>query len=266
MEVRTGTAEHAVDGGRVTLLGAVRTVTGAMTRVELDGARLLVDAGIAQGAEARDWRLPDEALDVDAVILTHAHNDHVGSLPALLERGFEGPLFGTRPTLEIARVVLLDSMRLNDLPSSERARVIERFDRQRRVVPYDHVGPALDGRGPSFAFREAGHILGSASVELRGARARVVISGDLGRPDSPILRDYHEAWTDARRSISRSSSRPTAIATTAALTTTCARISSASCSARSSGAATCSCRPSRSGARRRFSITSTRSSRPSASR
>lgn len=193
-DVRVTTAEHPLADGRVSLLGAVRTVTGAMTRVELDGVRLLVDAGVAQGAEARDWRLPDEAHRADAVVLTHAHNDHVGSLPSILERGFAGPIFGTAATLQIARVVLVDAMRLNDVPASARVRVLERFDRQQRAVPYDRFVRPVDGRGPALAYREAGHILGSASVELRSPKSRVIVSGDLGRPDTPILRDYHERW------------------------------------------------------------------------
>ncbi|HJL15066.1 MAG TPA: MBL fold metallo-hydrolase [Sandaracinaceae bacterium LLY-WYZ-13_1] len=194
MEVRTTTAEHVVPEGRVHLLGAVETVTGAMTLAELDGARVLLDAGVAQGAEARGWRVPDEAHRVDAVVLTHGHNDHVGSLPTLLERGFAGPILGTAATLQIARIVLVDGMRLNDVPASERVRVLKRFDAQQRSVPYDRLVRPLDGRGPALAFREAGHILGSASVELRASESRVIVSGDLGRPDTPILRDYHEAW------------------------------------------------------------------------
>ncbi|HEY8431910.1 MAG TPA: MBL fold metallo-hydrolase, partial [Sandaracinaceae bacterium] len=196
MEVRVETAEHAVPGGAVTLLGAVHGVTGAMTRVELEGARVLVDAGVAQGADAHSWSLPDAAHRVSAVVLTHAHNDHVGSLPAILSRGFSGPIYGTPATLSIARLVLVDAMRLGDVPAGERVRVLSRFDAAVRPVPYDRpfdVHPNV-----TAFFREAGHILGSASVELRSPRARVIVSGDLGRPDSPLLRDYHEAWERGR--------------------------------------------------------------------
>ncbi len=196
MEVAVETAEHPIAGGQVTLLGAVHGVTGAMTRVDLEGARVLVDAGIAQGADARGWTLPDAAHRASAIVLTHAHNDHVGSLPALLGRGFSGPIFGTPATLSIARVVMVDGMRLNDVPASERVRVLARFDAMARAVPYERAFEL--GDNVTAWLREAGHILGSASVELRSPRARVIVSGDLGRPDSPILRDYHEAWERGR--------------------------------------------------------------------
>src|SRR6185436_9928497 len=106
------TPRHSTRDGAVELLGAARSVTGAMTRVTLGGAAILVDCGVAQGEEASRWRMPDEALAVDAVVLTHGHNDHVGSLPALLDRGYGGPIHGTAATLEIARLVLADGLRL----------------------------------------------------------------------------------------------------------------------------------------------------------
>lgn len=198
MDVRIETAQHPVPSGEVTLLGAVHGVTGAMTRVELDGARVLVDAGVAQGSDARGWTLPDAAHRVGSIVLTHAHNDHVGSLPAILSRGFSGPIWGTPATLSIARIVLVDGMRLNDVPASERVRVLARFDAMTRAVPYDRAFEPQAGANVTAYFREAGHILGSASVELRSPRARVIVSGDLGRPASPLLRDYHEAWERGR--------------------------------------------------------------------
>ena len=87
------TAVHPLPNGEVRLLGAVSAVTGAMTLVELNGAhgsrghRVLVDCGVAQGREARHWSLPEDADRVDAIVLTHAHNDLVGSLPDVIERG-----------------------------------------------------------------------------------------------------------------------------------------------------------------------------------
>ncbi len=193
MDITTQTARHALPDGQVHLLGAVSSVTGAMTRVETGGACLLVDCGIAQGREAQNWTFPEAARDVDAVILTHGHNDHVGSLPFLIEGGFDRPILGTRATLEVAEVVLRDGLRLGGANGSEITRFVRRFSALRRVVPYD-IAAEIPGFSGSISLREAGHILGSASVDVQSEHARVIISGDLGRPDSPILRDYCQSW------------------------------------------------------------------------
>ena len=197
MEVRVETASHSLPDGEVRLLGAVSSVTGAMTRVDLGDARFLVDCGVAQGREARRWSFPDDALDVDAIVLTHGHNDHVGSLPEMWRRGFTGPVIGTAATLAIARIVLADGLRL------QRAREdLEPFlawlAERAREVSYDDLGAHAGGGGVRLAFREAGHILGSASVEILTARSRVLVSGDLGRPGMPILRDPNTQWSAER--------------------------------------------------------------------
>jgi metallo-beta-lactamase family protein len=192
--IHVATAHRELPDGELRLLGAVDQVTGAMTRVEIGGAKLLVDCGVAQGDEAERWSVPDAAHEVDAVLLTHAHNDHVGSVPALIERGFDGPILGTRATLDIARIVLDDALHLQHVPAGEARRILARFDQLRRVVPYDELGRHVPGTDVRIAFREAGHILGSASVEIRSPKSRVIVSGDLGRPNAPILRDYHTAW------------------------------------------------------------------------
>lgn len=193
MKVTATTARHALADGQVQLLGAVESVTGAMTRVETGGAALLVDCGVAQGREAARWRFPEQAQGVDAVLLTHGHNDHVGSLPALLEGGFAGPVLGTRATLEIASMVLRDGLRLQGASNQESSRFLRRFKELQQAVAYERYAE-VDGFAGRVCFREAGHILGSASVDIQSEYARVICSGDLGRPDSPILRDYCESW------------------------------------------------------------------------
>jgi metallo-beta-lactamase family protein len=174
-------------------------VTGAMTRVEIAGKVLLVDCGIGQGHEGRRWVFPEEAYDVDAVLLTHGHLDHIGSIPTLLDDPrFDHPILATQATIDIARISLEDSLEMQRCTPREITRFLARFDGLARAVPYDVVGAHLPGFNIDLAFREAGHILGSASVEITSAKSRVIISGDLGRPDSPILRDPYNGWNNDR--------------------------------------------------------------------
>jgi metallo-beta-lactamase family protein len=176
-------------GGEVRLLGAVRQVTGAMTRVEMGGARILVDCGIAQGREAAHF--PEEARNIDALVLTHGHQDHIGHVPTLLEHGFEKPIYATPATLEIARISLEDSLSIQQVSERDIEKFMARFNRLARPLAYDTL--AIE-HGISIKLHEAGHILGSASAELYTQKNRVLVSGDLGRPNSPILRDANTVW------------------------------------------------------------------------
>ena len=106
------TPRHPLPDGEVHLLGAVDTVTGATTRVEMGGAALLVDCGLPHGQAARGWVFPDAARDVDAVLLTHGHLDHIGSLPQLLEGGFAGPILATRAPLHFQSISLEDALEM----------------------------------------------------------------------------------------------------------------------------------------------------------
>ncbi|MDP2315009.1 MAG: MBL fold metallo-hydrolase [Pseudomonadota bacterium] len=196
MDIVPVTEAHPLPDGEVRLLGAVRGVTGAMTRIEIAGVRLLVDCGVAQGRERVDWRFPDAARDVDAVLLTHGHLDHVGSLPALLAGGWEGPILSTRATFAIARIVLRDGLTLEGATEEEADALIARLDALHHPLKYD--AREMPFGGVAVAFREAGHILGSASIELVSGKSRVIVSGDLGRPDTPILRTYNQTWDAAR--------------------------------------------------------------------
>jgi metallo-beta-lactamase family protein len=191
------TPVHPLPDGEVRLLGAVDVVTGAMTRVEIGGRSLLVDCGIGQGAEARRWRFPDAARNVDAVLLTHGHLDHIGSLPMLLDGDFDKPIVATRATLEVARMSLEDSLEMQQASRREVDWFLRRFDSLVKPVPYDEQG-SLPGLPLQLTFREAGHIIGSASVDIVGDKSRVILSGDLGRPNSPILRDPFTGWPAGR--------------------------------------------------------------------
>ncbi len=190
------TRRYPLADGVLELLGAHASVTGATTRIEMGGRRVLVDCGVAQGAEALDWSFDEAALDVDAVLLTHGHNDHVGSLPTLVEKGFEGPIYGTPATLSIARVVLEDGLGLQGFSPAESARMLRAVDKLLRPLRYDT--PESLGGKLELSYRDAGHILGSASVELTSSESRVICSGDLGRPDSPLLCDYNTTWKAGR--------------------------------------------------------------------
>ena len=198
MQIVHTTVDHDLPDGSVTLLGAVRTVTGAMTRVDAGGRSLLVDCGIAQGRAAREWSFPDAAHDVHAVVLTHGHADHVGSVPVLLEAGFDRPILGTRATLDLAAMNLRDTVRFGGGSNRDAARVVQRFKQLARALRYDVPTRPFDDWDGVVTMREAGHIIGSASVELHTSQSRVIISGDLGRPDSPLLRDYHTSWEAER--------------------------------------------------------------------
>jgi len=194
--------------------GAARTVTGACTLLETDGARVLVDCGLSQERERQssNWEpFPVAPGRIDAVILTHAHLDHCGLLPRLAREGFKGPVFATSPTAEIAQIVMLDSARLQVEDAEAKAQrhakqgrtgprppapLYTEQDAQRAASLFRPVAlGASVGVAPGIEaeFSEAGHILGSASVRATagtgGGRRAVVFSGDIGRWDKPILND-----------------------------------------------------------------------------
>lgn len=188
----------------LTFLGAAGTVTGSKFLLEHRGRRIMVDCGLYQGERA--WRRlnweppPTDPRGVDAVVLTHAHLDHCGYLPALVRRGFRGPVFTTDATAALAAIVLRDSARLHEeeagfareqgyskheppLPlytMEDAERAIDAFETRAYDSPFSVAGV-------SATFRRAGHILGSASVLVEAGRSRVLFSGDLGRPTHPIL-------------------------------------------------------------------------------
>jgi metallo-beta-lactamase family protein len=195
--------------------GAAGEVTGSCHVLQVGGRTLLLDCGLIQGGDDPDRRnrepFPFDAAQVDAVLLSHAHIDHCGRLPLLRKRGFRGPVFTTAACRDLARILLADSAHMAER-EAERARrhAAERRRgragpleplfttedatetlRQFRTVPYD--APTEVMPGVTATWRDAGHILGSASVWLDlvadGVTRRLVFSGDVGQYDSPILRD-----------------------------------------------------------------------------
>jgi len=187
-------------------LGATGTVTGSKYLVKNAGASVLVDCGLFQGLKAlrlRNWQpLQVRPETIDAVLLTHAHLDHSGYLPLLVRNGFRGPVYCTRATFDLCKLLLPDSGHLQE----EQARYANEhgFSKHKPALPLYTVEDAqkalthfrpldydafheLPG-GLRFRFLPAGHILGASIVAIEGAGRRVVFSGDLGRQSDPVMR------------------------------------------------------------------------------
>ena len=234
-------------GIEIQFLGAAGCVTGSQFLVSVGDRRVLVDCGMFQGSpeETARNRIPFafDASTLDAVLLTHAHLDHCGRLPALVRAGFAGPIHATRATVDLAEIVLLDSAKLQTefaarwnrrqarkaeraAAAAESEAVVEEVevddetfpDRLRHAQPegrtetrealydeHDVERTIAQARGCDYGdevavadgitavFHDAGHILGSAIIEMRvtdgDASRTIVFSGDLGRNDTPIVRD-----------------------------------------------------------------------------
>lgn len=195
---------------RITFLGAAGTVTGSRFLVETAEGRVLVDCGMFQGPRAirrRNWDpFSHEARSIDAVVLTHAHLDHCGYLPALVKQGFQGPVYCSPNSARLVPIILRDSARLHeeDTAYARKAGYSRHADPQPLYTSEDaeaaielltphEFGQEFDLL-PDLAceFESAGHILGSTVVTVTestsdGRQARAVFSGDLGRGNHPLL-------------------------------------------------------------------------------
>jgi metallo-beta-lactamase family protein len=197
---------------RIHFLGATRTTTGSMYLLEVNGKRLLLECGLFQGRRGesmeRNRNFPFDPKQLDAVILSHAHIDHCGNLPNLCRQGFEGNIYCTFATRDLASIMLEDSAEIQrddaafvsrkrakqGLPPVEplyTATDAEKAVRQFVALNYDR--PFQVTEGATVTFRDAGHILGSAQVVLdireQGRQFRYLFSGDVGRGGDDILRD-----------------------------------------------------------------------------
>jgi metallo-beta-lactamase family protein len=185
--------------------GAAGCVTGSKYLLEAENVRLLVDCGMFQGLKSRrilNWDpWPLAPSSIDSVLITHGHLDHIGMLPGLVRDGFSGPIFGTAPSLEVARIVIEDSAKIH-MEEAQRAREegyskhdnplpLYTLDDARaatrlfRVVPRDAWQTGQGGI--RFRFRYNGHILGASFIELEVGVKRFVFSGDVGRPRDELL-------------------------------------------------------------------------------
>lgn len=177
---------------RITHHGGHEGVTGSCHQLHVDDTHsLLIDCGMFQGKDARDHRdgVIEFPIDgIEALILTHVHVDHIGRVPYLLDAGFNRPIYCTRPTAEMLPIMLEDAMRLG---ITRNRRLIKEFlaDLKNLVKPIPFGKWTQLNHGVRFRFQPAGHILGSAYVEVDHADERFVFSGDLGSRCTPILKE-----------------------------------------------------------------------------
>lgn len=189
---------------KLTFLGGAGTVTGSKYFLETDTTRILIDCGLYQGVKSRRSRnwLPLEVdpSKLDAVLLTHAHIDHSGMLPALARDGFTGPIYATAPSIDLCHILLPDAAYIQEedamyanqkgfskhspaLPLYTQADA-EKCLHQFRAVNFEHDYTVGD---ISFRMQRAGHILGAASIEVVGDDRSILFSGDLGREDDLLM-------------------------------------------------------------------------------
>ncbi len=197
---------------RINFLGAAQTVTGSRHLLEINGSRLLLECGLFQGRRKdtyeRNQNLPFDPLTIDAVILSHAHIDHSGNLPNLVKNGYQGPIYATRATADLADVMLRDAGHIQEYdvqfvnkrrakrgePPIEPIYTIadaEEVSQYMQRVEYDQPFEPIPGVVAHLV--DAGHILGSAAVVLeieeKGRKVRFWFSGDIGRHHMPLLRE-----------------------------------------------------------------------------
>lgn len=190
---------------KLTFLGAAGTVTGSKYLIEAGGLRILIDCGLFQGYKnlrLLNWQpLPFRPTEIDAVVLSHAHIDHSGALPLLVQHGYRAPVYATRATAELCSLLLPDSGHLQEADadfanrhkSSKHHPALPLYTEEdaRRALklfkPLDF--DELLTLGPlQLRLRSAGHILGASSVELRHGNRSLLMSGDIGRPDDLMMK------------------------------------------------------------------------------
>ncbi len=202
---------------KVQFLGAAQTVTGSCYMIEANGVRFAIDCGMHQGNTEIERRNNDTEIyrpsDIAFFLVTHAHIDHTGLLPAMTRNGFTGPIYCTEPTADLLGIMLQDSAHIQEMEAEWQSRKLSRNGRIKKVEPLyttedatraaemlrpvDYGNSFEPSPGIRVTYKDAGHILGSAFLELEvtenGRPTRLVFSGDLGRPDALIVNDPQKA-------------------------------------------------------------------------
>ena len=194
---------------KLTFFGAAKAVTGSCHCLEVNGTRILIDCGLQQGRDERDNRVLDFAPGyIDYVIVTHAHIDHTGRIPLLVKQGFHGKIVTTRLTGQLMSIMLRDSAHIQEsdaqwqnqkgrragrAPVEPLYTIADAENAMELVETYEYGELVELFEGVRLRFADAGHLLGSACLELwlteEGVTRKIVFSGDLGNVDQPIIRD-----------------------------------------------------------------------------
>ena len=191
--------------------GAAGEVTGSCHRVEVAGKRVLLDCGMVQGDRAAEERnaadFPFDPKTIDVLVLSHAHIDHTGRVPLLVKRGFAGPIFTHEATIDLATIMLADSANIAVIDAEHDNRHLQPGQKPsvplytqddvdaatKLMRPIEYGAPMEILPGVRVTLRDAGHILGSATVEIdadeKGSTRKLVFTGDLGPNGTPILCD-----------------------------------------------------------------------------
>lgn len=196
---------------QITFLGATHEVTGSCYYLEACGKKFLVDCGMEQGPNIFENKpIPVPPAQLDFALLTHAHIDHSGNLPAIYAKGFRGPVYTTQATADLCDIMLRDSAHIQQFEAEWRTRKNRRAGKPDHIPPYtmeDAIGVVrkiercpygqkirLD-QGIEVRFTDAGHLLGSASIELwlteENCTKKIVFSGDIGNVNQPLIKDPH---------------------------------------------------------------------------
>ena len=194
---------------KITFIGATHEVTGSCYYLEAAGKKFLVDCGMEQGPDYyENQEIPVKGSDLDFVLLTHAHMDHSGNLPAIYAKGFQGPVYATQATCHLCDIMLRDSAHIQMFEAEWRNRKGRRQGKPEFVpaytmedamgvlknfVPCPYEKTVTPAEGIRVRFVDAGHLLGSASIEViineDGKEKKIVFSGDIGNLNQPLIKD-----------------------------------------------------------------------------